>query len=52
MIDTHYSEEMSSFLDTYREHMRWLRGSQPASFDALSLFGISMSENQHSAFLA
>jgi hypothetical protein len=44
--------EIENFIGAFREHRKQLRGSELAQIDVLSRFGISMSETQHSAFLA
>jgi hypothetical protein len=44
--------EMGDFIGAFREHRKQLRANGPAQVDMLSRFGISMSETQHSAFLA
>jgi hypothetical protein len=44
--------EIEDFIGAFREHRKQLRGIRPAQIDMLSRFGISMSETQHSAFLA
>jgi hypothetical protein len=44
--------EIENFIGAFREHRKQLRGSELAQIDMLSRFGISMSETQHSAFLA
>jgi hypothetical protein len=44
--------EIEEFIGAFREHREQLRRSEPAQIDMLSRFGISMSETQHSAFLA